>query len=161
MPLPPPPQSQILRCALGRGQAAIRVGCTKTRSPALQDSLRASYAYVPPCDRIDPYSRTPATMRHAGHSGQGPQAAGRPPDLPSLLLDNRIVFIGMPLVPSVSELVVSELLWLQYASRDKPIHMYFNSIGSQNHNFESIAWESEAYAILDTMNVRACIYFPL
>merc|ERR1711934_1180983 len=31
---------------------------------------------------------------------------GPPPDLPSLLLHNRIVYMGMPLVPAVTELMV-------------------------------------------------------
>jgi hypothetical protein len=52
-----------------------------------------------------------------------------PPDLPSLLLDGRICYIGMPLVPSVTELVISELLWLNYASPEKPIYVYINSTG--------------------------------
>lgn len=52
-----------------------------------------------------------------------------PPDLPSLLLDGRICYIGMPLVPSVTELVISELLWLNYASPEKPIYVYINSSG--------------------------------
>ena len=33
---------------------------------------------------------------------------GPPPDLPSLLLHNRIVYVGMPLVPAVTELIVAE-----------------------------------------------------
>ena len=53
-----------------------------------------------------------------------------PPDLPSLLLDGRICYIGMPLVPSVTELVISELLWLNYASPEKPIYVYINSTGA-------------------------------
>lgn len=37
-----------------------------------------------------------------------------PPDLPSLLLESRIVYLGMPLVSAVTELIVAELLYLQY-----------------------------------------------
>lgn len=36
-----------------------------------------------------------------------------PPDLPSLLLDSRIIYLGMPLVPAVTELIISELLYCQ------------------------------------------------
>jgi hypothetical protein len=78
----------------------------------VQESLTAMNAYVPPDDRL-PTKHSPAVMRRAGRSGSGPRGAGRPPDLPSLLMDSRIVYIGMPLVASVSELVVCELLWLQ------------------------------------------------
>lgn len=34
---------------------------------------------------------------------------GPPPDLPSLLLHNRIVYLGMPLVPAVTELIIAEV----------------------------------------------------
>merc|ERR1719491_2279842 len=54
---------------------------------------------------------------------------GPPPDLPSLLLHNRIVYIGMPLVPAVTELIIAELLYLNYESTD-PITMYINSSGT-------------------------------
>lgn len=58
------------------------------------------------------------------------RAPGRaPPDLPSLLLDGRICYIGMPLVPAVTELVISELLWLNYSAPDKPVYLYINSSG--------------------------------
>jgi ATP-dependent Clp protease protease subunit len=64
----------------------------------------------------------------------------------------------MPLVPSVTELVISELLWLNYAS-EKPIYLYINSVGSQDARGESVGFETEATAILDTMNyVRPDIY---
>jgi hypothetical protein len=33
------------------------------------------------------------------------------------------------LVPAVTELVISELLWLNYAAPDKPIYVYINSTG--------------------------------
>ena len=54
---------------------------------------------------------------------------GPPPDLPSLLLNNRIVYLGMPIVPQVTELIIAELLFLQYDSTEKPILMYINSPG--------------------------------
>jgi len=73
---------------------------------------------------------------------------GPPPDLPSLLLSNRIVYIGMPLVPSVTELVVAELLFLNFDSNSKGIFMYVNSAGTLGGR----AAETEAFAILDTMN---------
>lgn len=34
------------------------------------------------------------------------------------------------LVPAVTELVISELLWLNYASPEKPIYVYINSTGA-------------------------------
>ncbi|NEP56400.1 MAG: ATP-dependent Clp protease proteolytic subunit [Symploca sp. SIO2G7] len=68
-----------------------------------------------------------------------------PPDLPSLLLNERIVYLGMPLVPAVTELIIAELLYLQYQDPDKPIRLYINSVGTYG-------FETEAFAICDTMN---------
>jgi ATP-dependent Clp protease protease subunit len=74
-----------------------------------------------------------------------------PPDLPSLLLDGLICFIGMPLLPAVTELIISELLWLNYSSPTKPIYLYINSTGSQDQQGQARAFETEATALLDTI----------
>lgn len=75
-----------------------------------------------------------------------------PPDLPSLLLNERIVYLGMPLVPAVTELIVAELLFLQYQDPDKPIKIYINSTGTSRYDGEPVGFETEAFAICDTMN---------
>lgn len=77
---------------------------------------------------------------------------GPPPDLPSLLLHNRIVYLGMPLVPAVTELIVAEFLYLQYENAQKPVFMYLNSTGTSNPDGSSAGFETEAFAIADTMN---------
>jgi ATP-dependent Clp protease protease subunit len=77
---------------------------------------------------------------------------GPPPDLPSLLLHNRIVYLGMPLVPAVTELIVAEFLFLQYENAEKPVFMYLNSTGTSNPDGSSAGFETEAFAIADTMN---------
>ena len=74
-----------------------------------------------------------------------------PPDLPSLLLKERIVYLGMPLVPAVTELIVAELLYLQYEDPDKPIKIYINSTGTSGYNGDPVGFETEAFAICDTM----------
>ena len=76
---------------------------------------------------------------------------GPPPDLPSLLLHNRIVYIGMPLVPAVTELVIAELLYLNYEDQSKPVTMYINSSGTTTANGQSVGFETEAFAIADVM----------
>eukprot|EP00591_Stephanopyxis_turris_P005708 CAMPEP_0195508656 /NCGR_PEP_ID=MMETSP0794_2-20130614/1811_1 /TAXON_ID=515487 /ORGANISM="Stephanopyxis turris, Strain CCMP 815" /LENGTH=272 /DNA_ID=CAMNT_0040635675 /DNA_START=18 /DNA_END=836 /DNA_ORIENTATION=- len=76
---------------------------------------------------------------------------GPPPDLPSLLLHNRIVYIGMPLVPAVTELVIAELLYLNYEDTNKPITMYINSSGTTTPDGQSVGFETEAFAIADVM----------
>lgn len=35
----------------------------------------------------------------------------------------------LQLVPAVTELVISELLWLNYSAPDKPVYVYLNSTG--------------------------------
>ena len=74
-----------------------------------------------------------------------------PPDLPSLLLKERIVYLGMPLVPAVTELIVAELLYLQSDDPEKPIKIYINSTGTSGYSGEPIGFETEAFAIFDTM----------
>lgn len=74
-----------------------------------------------------------------------------PPDLPSLLLKERIVYLGMPLVPAVTELLIAELLFLQSEDPDKPIRVYINSTGTSGYSGELVGFETEAFAIYDTM----------
>ncbi|CAL8460690.1 g221 [Coccomyxa elongata] len=74
-----------------------------------------------------------------------------PPDLPSLLLDSRITYLGMPLVPAVTELIIAELLYLQYKDRTKPIYLYINSTGTTRADGETVGFETEGTAIYDTM----------
>lgn len=76
---------------------------------------------------------------------------GPPPDLPSLLLHNRIVYIGMPLVPAVTELIIAELLYLNYESTTDPITMYINSSGTTTATGQQVGFETEAFAIADVM----------
>jgi ATP-dependent Clp protease protease subunit len=75
---------------------------------------------------------------------------GPPPDLPSLLLANRIIYIGMPLVPSVTELVIAQLLYLNYQN-EEIITMYINSPGTNSPDGRAFSFDTEAFAIADTM----------
>jgi ATP-dependent Clp protease protease subunit len=69
-----------------------------------------------------------------------------------MLLKERIVYLGMPLVAAVTELIIAELLYLQYEDPEKPIKIYINSTGTSSYNGEPIGFETEAFAICDTMN---------
>ncbi|MCS6960228.1 MAG: ATP-dependent Clp protease proteolytic subunit [Pseudanabaenaceae cyanobacterium SKYGB_i_bin29] len=85
-----------------------------------------------------------------------------PPDLPSLLLKERIIYFGLPLVSpdeykdqlgvDVTELIVAQLLYLQYEDKEKPIYLYINSTGTSWYTGDAIGYETEAFAICDTMN---------
>ncbi|CAM9239014.1 unnamed protein product [Heterosigma akashiwo] len=84
------------------------------------------------------------------------QGIGPPPDLPSLLLHNRIIYLGMPLVASVTELIVAEMLYLNYESKTKPLYLYINSPGTMTADGKQVGFETEAFAIADTMKYIDC-----
>ena len=85
-----------------------------------------------------------------------------PPDLESLLLKERIVYLGMPLFSSdevkqqvgmdVTQLIIAQLLFLQFDDPDKPIFFYINSTGTSWYTGDAIGFETEAFAICDTIN---------
>ncbi|KAM7251742.1 hypothetical protein ACFE04_023625 [Oxalis oulophora] len=83
------------------------------------------------------------------YDGEDEEAA--PPDLPSLLLDSRIIYLGMPIVAEVTELIIAEFMWLDFDDSTKPIYLYINSSGTQDEKMESVGSETDAYAIADTM----------
>jgi ATP-dependent Clp protease protease subunit len=58
-------------------------------------------------------------------SGRGERAY----DIYSLLLKNRIVFLGTPITDQVSNLIVAQLLYLNQEDPDKNIQMYINCPG--------------------------------
>jgi len=58
-------------------------------------------------------------------SGRGERAY----DIYSLLLKERIVFLGTPIDDQVANLIVAQLLFLNHEDPEKEIHMYINSQG--------------------------------
>jgi ATP-dependent Clp protease, protease subunit len=84
-----------------------------------------------------------------------------PPDLPSLLLKERIIYLGLPLVSSddfkrqlgvdVTKLIIAQLLYLQFDDPEKPIFFYINSTGTSWYTGDAIGYETEAFAICDTI----------
>ena len=68
-------------------------------------------------------------------------------DIYSLLLRERIVFLGTPIADQVSNLIVAQLLYLEREDPDKDIHLYINSPGGVI---------SAGLAIYDTMNLIQC-----
>jgi ATP-dependent Clp protease protease subunit len=108
------------------------------------------------------------TMSSTIRAVQSPYSGGDayyrtpPPDLPSLLLKERIVYLGLPLYSSdevkqqvgidVTELIIAQLLYLQFDDPDKPIFFYINSTGTSWYDGNAIGFETEAFAVCDTMN---------
>jgi len=85
-----------------------------------------------------------------------------PPDLPSLLLKERIVYLGLPLFSSddakrqlgvdVTKLIIAQLLYLQFDDSEKPIFFYINSTGTSWYTGDAVGYETEAFAICDTIS---------
>ncbi|CAJ2630433.1 unnamed protein product [Trifolium pratense] len=99
-----------------------------------------------------------ASMLYRG-GRRGGRARRAPPDLPSVLLDARICFLGMAMKPEVTELIVAQLMWLDYDDPSKPIYLYINSPGTQDEKRNIVGAETNAYAIADMMfRVKADIY---
>jgi ATP-dependent Clp protease protease subunit len=65
-------------------------------------------------------------------------------DIFSLLLRNRIIFLGTPINDQVSNLIVAQLLYLSSEDPEAPIQMYINSPGGQVY---------AGMAIYDTMQM--------
>lgn len=65
-------------------------------------------------------------------------------DIYSLLLRERIVFLGTPISDPVANLIMAQLLFLEREDPDKDIHLYVNSPGGVI---------SSGLAILDTMHL--------
>jgi ATP-dependent Clp protease, protease subunit len=84
-----------------------------------------------------------------------------PPDLPSLLLKERIVYLGTPLVSAdeykrqigvdVTKLIIAQLLYLKFDNPEKPIYFYINSTGTSWYTGDALGFETEAFAICDTI----------
>jgi ATP-dependent Clp protease protease subunit len=52
-------------------------------------------------------------------------------DIFSLLLRNRIVFLGTPVTDEVANVIVAQLLFLQQDDPDRAVHLYINSPGGE------------------------------
>jgi ATP-dependent Clp protease protease subunit len=65
-------------------------------------------------------------------------------DIYSLLLRNRIIFLGTPINDQVANVIVAQLLYLSAEDSESPIQMYINSPGGQVYS---------GLAIYDTMQM--------
>src|SRR4030065_2050796 len=73
-------------------------------------------------NRLDPQALIPMVI---DSSGRGERAY----DIYSLLLKERIIFLGSAINDQVSNLMVAQLLYLDNEDSERPIHMYINSPG--------------------------------
>jgi len=68
-------------------------------------------------------------------------------DIYSLLLKERIVFLGMPITDTVSNLIVAQLLFLEREDPDKDVLLYISTAGGGIYS---------GLAIYDTMQLIKC-----
>jgi ATP-dependent Clp protease, protease subunit len=68
-------------------------------------------------------------------------------DIFSLLLKERIVFLGTPIDDQIANLIIAQLLYLEREDPDKDVNMYIHSPGGV---------VSAGLAIYDTMNLMRC-----
>src|SRR6058998_611847 len=68
-------------------------------------------------------------------------------DIYSRLLVDRIVFLGMPVDDTVSNVIIAQLLFLQMTDPKKDIHLYINSPGGS---------VTAGLAVYDTMQFLTC-----
>ncbi len=85
---------------------------------------------------VDPQSLIPMVIET---SGRGERAY----DIYSLLLKERIIFLGTPINDQVANLMVAQLLFLNHEDSRKPIQMFINSPGGSIN---------AGLAVYDTMN---------
>ena len=122
--------------------------------------LRSSLLLTPA--RLIPGSRAGERMSvSAPYYGDSAVMRTPPPDLPSLLLKERIVYLGLPLFSDddakrqmgvdVTELIVAQMLYLEFDNPEKPIFFYINSTGTSWYTGDAIGFETEAFAICDTI----------
>ena len=83
-----------------------------------------------------------------------------PPDLPSLLLKERIVYLGLPLFSDdnskrqmgidVTELIIAQLLFLEFDNPEKPIYFYINSTGTSWYSgAHHLHWSGDGHSCGD------------
>lgn len=89
---------------------------------------------------MDPRALIPMVIES---SGRGERAY----DIFSLLLKERIVFLGTPIDENVANLMVAQLLYLEHEDPERDIHMYIHSPGGGIY---------AGLAIYDTMQLLRC-----
>src|SRR4051812_1300980 len=80
----------------------------------------------------------------------GAEHFGRSYDIYSMLLKNRIIFLGSPINQDVANVIVAQILYLGSEAAKQPIHLYINSPGGEVY---------AGFAIYDAMQmVDAPVY---
>ncbi|KAL9268035.1 ATP-dependent Clp protease proteolytic subunit-related protein, partial [Drosera capensis] len=87
-----------------------------------------------------------------------PEIPPESPDFRNFALNCRILFLDMPIVSAVTELIASQIMWLRFEDYTKPIHMYIDSTGTQDSEGEPFGNEMQAYALAEMMLMFDDVY---
>ena len=61
-------------------------------------------------------------------------------------------------MPAVTELIIAELLYLQYKDRTKPIYLYINSTGTSRADGETVSPGLECNTVMNCMQLlKSCM----
>lgn len=137
----------------GLTTAQMRIlGMTSTtKQPVRAEHLSARNFYAG--DPVDGSPIGTANIRYPTTMSLREEDEELPDDLPTMLFDQRIVFIGMALVPAVVELLFCELLYLDFTEPEKPIQVYINSTGSESEDGKRrYGHTTDATALVDCLH---------
>ncbi|THG15240.1 hypothetical protein TEA_023245 [Camellia sinensis var. sinensis] len=107
---------------------------------------------MPPVNPKDPFLTKLASVA-ATSPEKLLNRASNSDNLPYLDLFESPTLMATPaqLVPAVTELVIAELMYLQWMDPKEPIYIYINSTGTTRDDGETVGMESEGFAIYDAM----------
>ncbi|EUD66501.1 ATP-dependent Clp protease, protease subunit [Plasmodium inui San Antonio 1] len=131
----------------------LLVGITLSPLCAHKGEATARYSYITsrnnvPVGRLRNLkkSRTKLLLSPGEHNEHGIR-------IPSLLLSKRIIFLSSPVYPHISEQIISQLLYLEYESKRKPIHLYINSTGDlENNKIINLNGITDVISIIDVID---------
>lgn len=81
----------------------------------------------------------------------------RPIDLPSRLLQDRIIYLGDQIDPDVANVIIMQMLWLNADDPESPIKLYVNSPGGSVYDGLAIKDVMDSIsAKVDTVGIGIC-----
>ena len=64
----------------------------------------------------------------------------------------RILFLGQEVNDGIANSLVAQMLYLEFEDPEKPIYFYINSTGTSWYTGDAVGFETEAFAICDTIS---------
>ncbi|KAK8712224.1 hypothetical protein V6N13_147466 [Hibiscus sabdariffa] len=131
---------------------AVRVPKPLKLSCGVLGARNAAKIPIPPINPKDPFLSKLASV--ASSSPETLVNSSANPDTPPFLdlFDSpKLMATPAQLVPAVTELVVAELMYLQWMDPKQPIYLYINSTGTTRDDGETVGMETEGFAIYDAL----------